>query len=204
MYKNIFIKQQKSFEFLLNILNGLHGITYIINIEGKYLGHSTFNEHQLKKYKVPNYFVNKYICDLFPKKIADNYLNFALEAVLQDKQIELQETYSSTGIKYNELFYNKPLKNKNNKIIGIIGQIIDINFLKDQKDLVIYDLKSCQQFKNSTLILLQKISLLINRMQQSPSIYNNDNKCLIAEVKHILKYLIDDLKKEEVDYFNSY
>lgn len=196
MYKNIFIKQQKSFEFLLNILNGLNGITYIIDIGGKYLGHSTFNEQQLKKYQVPSYFVGKTVYELFPKKIANNYLNFALEAVLQNKEVELQETYSSTGIKYNELFYNKPLKNKNNETIGIIGQIIDINFLKNQKDRIVYDLKSCQKFKNPTLILLQQINILINRMQQNVVIDNNDNKRLTAEVKNILKFLLNDLKKE--------
>ena len=205
MYKNIFIKQQKSFEFLLNILNGLHGITYIMNLEGKYLGHSTFNEQQAKKYQVPNYFVGKNIYDIFPKKIAKYYLNFALEAVLQDKQVELHETYSSTGIKYNELFYNKPLKNKNNEIVGIIGQVIDITFLKNQKNhMVYYDLKPCQKFKNPTLImLLQQINVMINSMQQKLLTDDSENKCFIAKIKHILKFLLDDLKKEGLDYFKS-
>lgn len=203
MYKNIFIKQQKSFEFLLNILNGLNGITYIIDTEGKYLGHSKFNEQQVKKYQVPSYFVGKNVCELFPKKIANNYLNFALEAVLQNKQIELYETYSSTGIKYNELFYNRPLKNKNNETIGIIGQIIDINFLKNQKDRIVYDLKPCQKFKNPTLMLLQQINILINRMQQNVAICNNNNKPLTAEVKNILKFLLNDLKNKEQGYFKS-
>lgn len=203
MYKNIFIKRQQNFAILLNILNSLHGITYIINIEGKYLGHSTLNEQQIKKYQVPNCFVGKNVYDLFPKKIANNYLNFALETVRQNKQLELYETYSSTGIKYNELFYNKPLKNKNNEIIGIIGHVIDISFLKNQKDLVIYNLKSCQKFNNSILIQLQHISILINRMQQNVARYDSDNKSFIAEVKNILKDLIDDLKQEGGDYFKS-
>ena len=203
MYKNIFIKQQKSFEFLLNLLNGSHGITYIMNIEGKYLGHSTFTEQQVKKYQVPNYLVGKNVYDIFPKKIANHYLNFAMEAVIKDKQIELHATYSSTGIKYKDLLYNKPLKNQKNDIIGIVGQVIDINFLKNQIDCMVYDLKPCQKFNSLTFMLLQEINILINSMQQNVIIYNSNNESLIAEVKNILKFLLNDLKNKEANYFKS-
>lgn len=196
MYKDIFIKNKDSIKYVLKILSEIYSVVYIINKNGTYIGQSVINDYNSVKYNVPKKFVGKTIWDLFPKKEADIYFDFALESMSQNKSLEKYSTYSSKGDIYTDLFYNEPLRDNQGNIIGVVGKIIDVSSLKNTTTSQQYLEKITN--KNTVIeyylndefsVTFNKIVFLIKRLEINVN-NNNDNYLLIKEIKILLKTLL--------------
>ena len=202
--KDIFLQQIKNINILNSIFNELPGITYMYNADGVYLGQSDFKHRDMQKYCVPKNVIGRSIYDFFPKKIVGYYMEFAYEAMGADKELVRYETYSGTGVKYNELLYNRPLKDKQGKIIGIVGNIVDVNYLKQTavKLFNINDNLGCSEktkqevycyLENCLQVTLKNMLNLVSRLEVN-IINKNDNNTIIVEMRNYLKELLHNSK----------
>ena len=200
--KNSFLASTNNFKKMMDIINGFPGISYWVNKEGMYLGHSVFSNKDLQTYKIPSNLVGKSISDIFPKDVTKYYMDCIIEVIGSDMEVVKNNTYSTKGEKLEDvLYYNKPLKDENEKIIGAVGSIVDINFVKKTarallttNDSLNKQTKAMQEIyynsQNSLEEPLKEILLLINYIEAKT--VNNNSKDLIVEMKNYLKILLDN------------
>ena len=203
--KDIFLQQIKNINIMNSIFNELPGITYMYNADGVYLGQSDFKRRDMQKYCVPKNVIGRSVYDFFPKKIAMGfYMEFAYEAMSEDKELVRYKTYSGTGVEYNELLYNRPLKDKQGKIIGVIGNIVDVNYLKQTavKLFNINDNLGCHEktkqeiyyyLENCLQVTLKNMLNLVYRLEVNIT-NKNDNNAIIVEMRSYLKELLHNSK----------
>lgn len=187
MYKNVFLKYliKQNTNIFTQMLEGIYQVAFVINQKGVYITHSVITDENLLKYQVPKFFIGKTLWDLFPKKIADMYFNFALDTMYKNHTQNLNETYSTTGKIHKELFYNEPLRNNDNKVVGIIGTVIDIRLLKQKRDFI--STAKClqkNQANNELENILNNIVVLLKQLENNPTA---NNFLLIQQIKKLLK-----------------
>jgi PAS domain S-box-containing protein len=127
--ENIELKSQ-----LKTIIESVPGYLYQKDINGVY---TKANDDTLKilHLKSEREIIGKTDYDLFPKSEADQFRKADLEVIKTGQQIIVEEhDVSRHGKILTQLSIKKPLRNKNGKIIGIIGNTIDITNLKDSQD----------------------------------------------------------------------
>ncbi|MDB6095745.1 MAG: putative Histidine kinase [Francisellaceae bacterium] len=126
---DIINSQQEEIFRLTNVIENLPGSIYWKNKEGVYLGRNTYAAQRMNQAK--SYVIGKTDYDLFPKDIADEFRKNDLEVI--EKDIELTKEEKSqlpNGDNHFQLSHKKPLKDSKGNIVGIIGNTIDITYLK--------------------------------------------------------------------------
>ena len=188
-------------QLLMSVINELPGFIYWKNKKGVYLWHNILKEEDRKKYQWPYSIAGKTDYDLFPHSIAELCKGHDLETMLSENEIIKKEiSYSLTGKTYIQLSFKKALKDDQGKIIGIVGNLIDVSPIKNRKmQLVnnIYKNNFKRQIKTISDNLqiyikepLKEVLLLVNLLATNED--KNDNLVLISEIKNFIKTLFND------------
>lgn len=132
---NIMIdRSQELFDSYMNaIINNLPGSVYWKNLDGYYLGCNKFVA-TMAGYDSPEHIIGKTDYDLCWKEFADEWRTLDKQVVRENKTMIREELVKlADGRIITELTYKTPLKNENNKTIGIIGTSLDISERKQME-----------------------------------------------------------------------
>lgn len=127
------IIEQKNDEIfkLQNVLSDLPGSIYWKDKNGVYLGRNKTSEASLKSMNFSSDIVGKTDYDLFPKDMADGFRKHDLEIMESGKESSREETaILANGEKVIQLSTKRPLYDQQGQIVGIVGNTVDITFLK--------------------------------------------------------------------------
>ena len=188
---------------LMFVITGLPGIVYWKNKDGVYLGHNNFTEEYRQKYQWPSNIIGKTDRDLFSHSLAEEHRREDMEVMLYGNKIIKEEIGClSTGEKYIQLSCKQQLKDEREKIVGVIGSLIDITSIKDTREQLtsnwcIDHIKN-KKIKSDLLHTLQKhineplkeVLLLTNLLTENDN--KHDNLMLISEIKHFIKTLLSN------------
>lgn len=128
---NITINNSHIFYSYMNaIINNLPGSVYWKDVDGHYLGCNKFVA-TMAGYDSPDQIIGKTDYDLCWKEFADEWMLLD-QKVMKENQMIIREELAklADGRIITELTHKSPLKNEDNKIIGIIGTSLDITELK--------------------------------------------------------------------------
>ena len=138
--------EQKMAEIAIkSIVEALPGHVYWKNTQGVYLG---CNEPQAKAlgFSSPDLVIGKTDHDLSPKELADEFRKIDLQ-IMETRQEQLIEEKSGSGQKGAFLSHKKPLFDKKNNVIGVVGITLDITERKRAEE----DLKKSKEAAESAL-----------------------------------------------------
>ncbi|MFN3235119.1 MAG: ATP-binding protein [Gammaproteobacteria bacterium] len=116
---------------LSGLLQATPGSIYCKDLNGCYI---SANIHALKMVHLNSEeeIIGKTDFDLFNASEAEIFRQVDLEVIEHDKEITKEESVKSPeGRELIQLSTKKPLKDENGKIIGIVGNTVDISYLKD-------------------------------------------------------------------------
>ena len=132
-----FFSQQKedANSYLSNIVELSGGSIYWKDINGKYLGCNAFAA-KMAKLSSPNEIIGKTDYDLFDQNDADIFRDHDL-LVMQNRQESITEenVLALDGTRIVQLSCKRPLYDKQNNVIGVIGNTIDITAQKEAEQL---------------------------------------------------------------------
>ena len=133
------IKQQQSEIFQLkSIIDTIPGDIYWKNKEGVYLGMNLSGRESLRKMGFswrPNEIVGKTDYDLFQSETAEEFRKNDLQIMDSKKESTREESaILPNGERIVQLSIKKPLFDENTKVIGIVGNTVDITYLKKMED----------------------------------------------------------------------
>ena len=130
------IQEQRAENFRLrNVIENLPGSIYWKDKNGIYLG---FNAYSLEKLysqgiiqNISDSKLGKSDYDFFPKSVADDYRKNDLEVMMTGKELVKEEIVTlSNDTHINQLSIKRPLRAENGEIVGIVGNTVDITYLK--------------------------------------------------------------------------
>lgn len=132
--KKIIEKQKEQIFQLKSVIADLPGSLYWKDKEGHYLGRNETSARSLRSMNFPwkeEDIVGKTDYDLFSKEMADLFRKHDLE-VMQSGQESTQEetTYLPSGEQVIQLSTKRPLYDEHGHINGIVGNTVDISYLK--------------------------------------------------------------------------
>lgn len=120
---------------LKHLIEALPGDIYWKDTNGVWLGVNCHGEHTLKRMGYIRHaddIIGKTDYDLFSKETADHYRKNDLEVLNKKIEIAHEEIIElANGKKMIQLSTKRPIWNKNGEIIGIVGNTIDITYLKN-------------------------------------------------------------------------
>ncbi|MGD0465800.1 MAG: PAS domain-containing protein [Gammaproteobacteria bacterium] len=170
----------------LNVVaNCLPGFTYLKNRYGVYLWHNNIKDEIRQKYGFPANAIGKTDYDIFPLDIANEYCRKDLETIFSDHSTVMEETCcASTGEPYIQLSYRNTIKDEQGAIIGVVGNLLDITYLKS-KEVEMQSTNKKQLMPKYVKELLKEILLLINLISVNED--SDSNLVLIYEIKNFIK-----------------
>lgn len=120
---------------LKNMIEALPGDIYWKDINGRWLGVNSHGEQSLKRMgfiRNSEDVIGKTDYELFNKETADIYRKNDLEVIARKMEIAQEETVALiNGEKMIQLSTKRPIWDKNGTITGIVGNTIDITYLKN-------------------------------------------------------------------------
>lgn len=131
------IDDQKNQLFQLHsVLDNLPGSIYWKDRDGVYLGRNLYAAEKMKAIKLEHHAVQSAVLgktdyDFFDKDIADQYRAHDLEILNTRKPLTREETVTlPNGEVLVQLSLKRPLYDPNGKVVGIVGNTVDITHLK--------------------------------------------------------------------------
>ena len=116
---------------LKKVIDNLPGSIYWKNADGVYLGINYHSRQMMKKAGLDfKSIVGKTDYDLFPKDVADKFRKNDLLVLQKGKIITEEEPTVVFNKKIYQLSTKKPIKDDDGEIIGIVGNTVDITYLK--------------------------------------------------------------------------
>ena len=117
---------------LKNIINNLPGSIYWKDKQGIYLGHNYSSAEKMRAVGLEyQSIIGKTDYELFPREIADQYRLHDLKVIESGIESVIEESVTlPTGEVLTQLSYKRPLRNERNEIVGIVGNTVDITYLK--------------------------------------------------------------------------
>lgn len=120
---------------LSNIIDTISGSLYWKNKDGVYLGCNLIGA-KLAGFNSPDDVLGKTDFDLLPQNAAEAFRKNDVEVMTQEKEISFEEECCLDDGKITILLsYKRPLYDKNSKMVGIVGNSVDITLLKDAERL---------------------------------------------------------------------
>lgn len=149
------IERQKAEIFRLrSVIESLPGAIYWKDKDGVYLGLNSHAVERVQNLKlgdngVKEAFIGKTDYDFFSKKVADQYRKDDLEVMATEKELSVEGfvPLPKEGT-ITQLLTKRPLYSEGGKVVGVVGNVIDITELKsmekkliDAKSSAIHDLQ---------------------------------------------------------------
>lgn len=132
--KKIIANKDKEIFQLKSIIDNIPGDIYWKNKKGKYLGINLTGRESLKRMGLiwePKEIIGKTDYALHSKPVAYQYRKNDLDIIKNQKEISKEEiVFLSDGEKKIQLSTKKPLLNEKGEAVGIIGNTVDITYLK--------------------------------------------------------------------------
>jgi len=127
------IQQLSQENFLLmQVINNLPGSIYWKNKEGIYLGNNHSAKTVMKSHGGKSIDpTGKTDFDLFPLKIAQQYRENDLHVMEAEEEMSKEEVCPINNKVMTRLSFKKPLHDVAGKVIGIVGNTVDITYLKE-------------------------------------------------------------------------
>lgn len=204
--REVIAKQKKEIFRLMNIIHNLPGNIYWKDKEGIYLGHNAFSLEQMAAVGLKcQSIVGKTDYDLFPITIADQYRCNDLKVIETGVESVTEETVTLvTGEVLTQLSYKRPLYNENNEIVGIIGNTIDITYLKKIEAELIAARNKAEKANDEKNEIIKHMEHDIRTPFSGIWVLADllSSKEVDHEKKNILKCIAKSAK-ELLDYFNN-
>ncbi len=133
--KHIIEQQELEIVRLKSVIDNLPGSIYWKDIDGKYLGNNKFARDKMVGLDLAESVIGKTDYDLFAKEVAEEFRKNDLEVIDNNSEISREETTTlSDGREIFQLSRKRPLHDTNGKVIGIVGNTVDITELKTTQD----------------------------------------------------------------------
>lgn len=128
----IIARQQETIHKLTSVITELPGSIYWKDAAGVYLGNNHFSTEKMKKSGFAwQSIIGKTDYDLFSQEVADQYREFDLAVMKAGQESVREESITlPAGEVLVQLSYKRPLYDTQGTIVGIIGNTIDITYLK--------------------------------------------------------------------------
>lgn len=132
------IEEQKAEIFRLkSVIENLPGSIYWKDRNGVYLGRNAYSHEKMQSVNLEadvtqgSSVIGKIDYDFFPKEVADEYRKHDMEVMQSGHELVREETVIlPNGEKLIQLSSKRPLRNERGNIVGIVGNTIDITYLK--------------------------------------------------------------------------
>ena len=133
------IEQQRAEIYRLkNIIDNLPGSIYWKDRDGTYLGRNAYSHKKSKSIHIEDESssldspIGKTDYDYFPKEVADAYRKHDIEVMEYGREFVREEIAQSlSGEKLIQLSSKRPLYDETGNIVGIVGNTVDITYLKE-------------------------------------------------------------------------
>ncbi len=202
--ENIILEQKDTIYKLTTIIKELPGSVYWKDKDGVYLGCNSFSKEEMRKIQLIHYdnVIGKTDYDLFSPKTAEQYRQHDLEVIVTGVPIVKEEYVDlPNGEQRVQLSHKKPFRDEQGTIVGIIGNTVDITYLKRIETELINTKENVINMKQSLVWLfnclhfyfripLKEILLLINIIISNET--NKSNVALILEIKKFIEILLGD------------
>ena len=136
---------------LKNLIEALPGDIYWKDLNGVWVGINSRGKESLKRMgfiRGSTDVIGKTDYDLFSKETADAYRKNDLEVITRKIEIAHEETVElANGEKKIQLSTKRPIWNGHGKVIGIVGNTIDITYLKNIEN----ELKNAKELEAANL-----------------------------------------------------
>lgn len=227
--EEIIATQKMEIHRLKSIINDLPGSIYWKDMQGVYLGRNKKSGENMQKFGFPwqwNAIIGKTDYDLFNQEMADRFRENDLEVMESGKEFAKEEVLTlPSGQQITQLLTKRPLWDEKGNIVGIVGNTIDItylkkieNALKDAKEKAEATNKAKTEFLanmrhdiRTPLIGMIGLANIIIKEASEPNIKNCANNLLISghalldllnEVLEIIKIVSGDFPifKKKFDF----
>lgn len=187
-------------EYFSNIIDSIRGSIYWKDKNSVYMGCNLYAAKMVGLAN-PQDIIGKTDYDLFPKNIADAFKKHDLQVITENCELSVEEKAIFEGKEIIQLSSKKPLYDKNKKIIGVVGNTIDITAEKNEIKLQIENkaqqeiIKAQEGFKQCLdkiqhIIQSYKIEVLNSKLGiQSQLKPSNHNITLTKRERETLYYL---------------
>lgn len=183
-------------DIIYSIINSdILGSIYWKDRNGVYLGANTCSIKMVGLRTVDD-IVGKTDYDLFIKAEADQYRKNDLLVMEKGESIVTEENSTlPEGKRLTQLSCKQPLKNERDEIIGIVGNTVNITYLKENEIKLIEKNKNLKAENDRKNVLLEQAEFIFINLI--------NNYILKTEDKEIIENLITDIKKEKFFSKNS-
>lgn len=139
--QHIIAEQQAEIFRLRSVIDTIPGSIYWKDQNGFYLGRNKFSAESMYSIgletephltqKQIDFVIGKTDHDLFPKDVADRYKENDLFVMQTKQETSIEEPITLDGKTYIRLSTKRPLLDETGKVIGIVGNTVDITHLKE-------------------------------------------------------------------------
>ncbi len=209
--KKLIMKQEDEISRLTSILRNVPGDVYWKNLDGVWLGLNNTASENLKKmgflWKSEDV-IGKNDVELFGKETAEKFRKNDLEVLEKDIEIIEEETaVIPSGEKIIQLSTKRPLKDKDGKVVGIIGTTINITSEKEAEQLKLenaaqqtlinqqkLELKSAEQLAHDMRSPLATLMMQLKEGSEDPERMRITVREAVNQVTDMLNSYLDDKK----------
>ena len=195
------------------VLGSLPGSVYWKNKKGEYLGRNKYSQEKMVSVNLENApigiekddIIGKTDYDLFPKETADRYRKHDLEVIRTSKEITIEEPVTlPNGKTLVQLSTKRPLLNSLGKIIGVIGNTVDITYQKEIEN----SLRKAKELAEEAVITKTNFIRNMEHDIRTPfnGIWGLSNYLFTKETDKTKKELLGDITnsaKQLLDYCNG-
>jgi len=137
--RHIIAEQQLEIFRLKSVIDTIPGSIYWKDKNGFYLGRNKHSAESMQdiglEAKVSltqdSYFIGKTDHDVFPEDVANRYKENDLAVMATKQEMSIEEPITLDGKTYIRLSTKRPLLNETGEVIGIVGNTVDITYLKE-------------------------------------------------------------------------
>lgn len=137
--RHIIAEQQAEIFRLKSVIDTIPGSIYWKDKKGLYLGRNKHSAESMQNIGLEagtsltqdSYFIGKTDHDVFPENIANRYKENDLAVMETKQEMSIEEPITLDGKTYIRLSTKRPLLDEIGKVIGIVGNTVDITYLKE-------------------------------------------------------------------------
>jgi two-component system aerobic respiration control sensor histidine kinase ArcB len=203
--KKLLKKQAFEITRLKDVIDNLPGSIYWKDKNGVYLGNNVFAKQKMLSVNLNPSVIGKTDYDLFEKTVADRFTKHDQEVINNNRAMSHEETtILPDGQRVVQLSLKRPLHDKRGRVIGIVGNTVDITELKNTQEKLSIAKKKAEDSNRAKMNFIQNMEHDIRT--PFAGIYSITSILVSMETDpEKMKFLsaIEKSSKELLDYCNG-
>jgi signal transduction histidine kinase len=200
-------ERQQAQDYLDNIKNCMPGNVYWKDSDGRYIG---CNDYLLNQHNLTNpgeNIIGKTDYDIFSKEVADKLRTNDKEVMQSGQPISFEENIQLSNQSVRTYLVNKaPLKNSFGKIIGVVGNSIEITELKETQTALVKAKEEAEESNFTKSVFMENMSHdfktplnaifgVLQILEMTPELPDDVKKLIQVQEKsvHRLKKMVESI-----------